>query len=120
MKSSSGFLLQKHGESQFMFSEMNKKLMADEGLNLSGISDKNLPPKIDKNNIKNGVFLLTDIKNNNYKSKYIKKITEDFEEDKNPNKGNEKKENNIPIPLPTLIPINSDKESLISILSDLM
>ena len=119
MKSSSGFLLQKHGESQFMFSEMNKKLMADEGLNLSGISDKNLPPKIDKNNIKNDVFF-TDIKNNNYNSKYIKKITEEFEEDKNPNKGNEMKENNIPIPMPTLIPINSDKESLISILSDLM
>ena len=38
MLSSSGLPMQKHGESQFMFSEMNKKLMADEGLNLSGIS----------------------------------------------------------------------------------
>ena len=119
MLSNSGIPLQKHGESQFMFSEMNKKLMADEGLNLSGISDKNLPPKIDKNNLKNGVFF-TDIKNTNFKSKYINKISEEFEGDKNPNKGNEKKENNIPIPMPTLIPINSDKESLISILSDLM
>ena len=119
MHSSSGLPLQKHGESQFMFSEMNKKLMADEGLNLSGISDKNMPKKVGKNNLKNDVFF-TDIKNKNFKSKYIKKITEDFEEDKNPNKGNEKKEINIPNPMPTFIPINSDKESLISILSDLM
>ena len=98
---------------------MNKKLMADEGLNLSGISNKNLAPNIVKNNHQNDVFF-TDIKNTNFKSKYIKKFTEDLEEDKNHNKGNETKENNIQLPMPTIIPMNSDKESLISILSDLM
>ena len=117
--SNSGIPSMKNGESQFMFSEVNKKLMADDGLNLSGISNKNLPIKIDKNKVQNDIFS-TDIKNNNFKSKFIKKISENvLEEDKNSHKGNEKKDN-IKIPLPTIMPINSDKESLISILSDLM
>ena len=119
MLSSSGLPLQKREESQFLFSELNKKLMADEGLNLSGISGKNISPKINKNSLQNDVFF-TDIKNSQFKARYIKKITEDiYEEDKNLNKGNEQKENNGTA-LPAPIPINSDKESLISILSDLM
>lgn len=119
MLSSCGLPLQKREESQFLFSELNKKLMADEGLNLSGISGKNISPKINKNSLQNDVFF-TDIKNTQFKSRYIKKITEDiYEEDKNLNKGNEQKENNGTA-LPAPIPINSDKESLISILSDLM
>ena len=119
MLSSSGLPLQKREESQFLFSELNKKLMADEGLNLSGISGKNISPKINKNSLQNDVFF-TDIKNTQFKARYIKKITEDiYEEDKNLNKGNEQKENNGTA-LPAHIPINSDKESLISILSDLM
>ncbi len=119
MLSSSGLPLQKREKSQFLFSELNKKLMADEGLNLSGISGKNISPKINKNSLQNDVFF-TDIKNTQFKARYIKKITEDiYEEDKNLNKGNEQKENNGTA-LPAPIPINSDKESLISILSDLM
>jgi hypothetical protein len=117
--SSSGLPIQKKEESLFLFSEMNKKLMADEGLNLSGISDKNLSPKINKNSLQNDVFR-TDIKNTQFKSRFIKKITENiYEEDKNLNKSNEQKVNNGTA-LPTSIPINSDKESLISILSDLI
>jgi len=119
MFSSSGLPRQKREESQFLFSELNKKLMADEGLNLSGISGKNISPKINKNSLQNDVFF-TDIKNSQFKARYIKKITEDiYEEDKNLNKENEQKENNGTA-LPAPIPINSDKESLISILSDLM
>ena len=73
MLSSSGLPLQKREESQFLFSELNKKLMADEGLNLSGISGKNISPKINKNSLQNDVFF-TDIKNTQFKARYIKKI----------------------------------------------
>ena len=112
-ESSIGVPMQKQTQSQFLFSEYNKKLMADADLNLSGIEDMNMSPKIrNKNKLKDGVYL-TQINNFNIFNEKIKsKINEDIinEEDKSksPNK------NNIGFQ------INSDKESLLSILSDLM
>ena len=105
--------MQKQTQSQFLFSEYNKKLMADADLNLSGIEDMNMSPNIRiKNKLKDGVYL-TQINNFNIFNEKIKsKINEDIinEEDKSksPNKDN------------IGFQINSDKESLLSILSDLM
>ena len=45
-ESSIGVPMQKQTQSQFLFSEYNKKLMADADLNLSGIEDMNMSPKI--------------------------------------------------------------------------
>ena len=112
-ESSIGVPMQKQTQSQFLFSEYNKKLMADADLNLSGIEDMNMSPKIRiKNKLKDGVYL-TQINNFNIFNEKIKsKINEDIinEEDKSksPNKDN------------IGFQINSDKESLLSILSDLM
>ena len=112
-ESSIGVPMQKQTQSQFLFSEYNKKLMADAELNLSGIEDMNMSPKIrNKNKLKDGVYL-TQINNFNIFNEKIKsKINEDIinEEDKSksPNKDN------------IGFQINSDKESLLSILSDLM
>lgn len=112
-ESSIGVPMQKQTQSQFLFSEYNKKLMADADLNLSGIEDMNMSPKIrNKNKLKDGVYL-TQINNFNIFNEKIKsKINEDIinEEDKSksPNKDN------------IGFQINSDKESLLSILSDLM
>ena len=98
-------------QSQFLFSEINKKLMADDSLNLSGIDEKNMSPKIiPKNKLKDEVYY-SDINYNKSKNIFKNKINEEiFEEDKSQNPGNEV----------IGIQINSDKESLISILSELL
>ena len=65
-KKDSSTLLPRHKQtqSQFMFSEINKKLMADDEINLSGISNKNYSPKSkSKNKFKDGIFQ-TEINNN--------------------------------------------------------
>ena len=112
-KKDSSTLLPRHKQtqSQFMFSEINKKLMADDEINLSGISNKNYSPKSkSKSKFKDGIFQ-TEI-NNNFKifNEKVKNQIEDIiEEEKSKN------EDKVDI-----FQINSDKESLISILSDLM
>ncbi len=114
-KDSSSFLpRQKQTQSQFMFSEINKKLMADDEINLSGISNKNLSPKSKfKSKMKDGINQ-TEINNfNNFKifnEKVKNQIDEEIiEEDRSKN------EDKVDI-----FQLNSEKESLISILSDLM
>ena len=115
-KKDSSTLLPRHKQtqSQFMFSEINKKLMADDEINLSGISNKNYSPKPkSKSKFKDGIFQ-TEINNNfnNFKifNEKVKNQIEDIiEEEKSKN------EDKVDI-----FQINSDKESLISILSDLM
>ena len=114
-KDSSSFLpRQKQTQSQFMFSEINKKLMADDEINLSGISNKNFSPKSkSKSKMKDGIYQ-TEINNfNNFKifnEKVKNQIDEEIiEEDRSKN------EDKVDI-----FQLNSDKESLISILSDLM
>ncbi len=97
-----------------MFSEINKKLMADDEINLSGISNKNLSPKSKfKSKMKDGINQ-TEINNfNNFKifnEKVKNQIDEEIiEEDRSKN------EDKVDI-----FQLNSEKESLISILSDLM
>ena len=116
-KKDSSTLLPRHKQtqSQFMFSEINKKLMADDEINLSGISNKNYSPKSkSKSKFKDGIFQ-TEINNNfnNFKifnEKVKNQIDEEIiEEDRSKN------EDKVDI-----FQLNSDKESLISILSDLM
>ena len=113
-KEYSSSVLPKHKQtqSQFLFSEINKKLMADDELNLSGISSRNMSPKMNyKSKLKDDIYYS---QINNFKifdEKIKNKINEDIiEEDKS--KENDK--GNLEFQ------INSDKESLISILSDLM
>ena len=113
-KEYSSSVLPKHRQtqSQFLFSEINKKLMADDELNLSGISSSNMSPKMNyKSKMKDDIYY-SQINNFKIFDENIKnKINEDIiEEDKSKENGKENLE----------FQINSDKESLISILSDLM
>ena len=113
-KEYSSSVLPKHKQtqSQFLFSEINKKLMADDELNLSGISSRNMSPKMNyKSKLKDDIYY-SQINNFKIFDENIKnKINEDIiEEDKSKENGKENLE----------FQINSDKESLISILSDLM
>jgi len=113
-KEYSSSVLPKHKQtqSQFLFSEINKKLMADDELNLSGISSRNMSPKMNyKSKLKDDIYY-SQVNNFKIFDENIKnKINEDIiEEDKS--KENDK--GNLEFQ------INSDKESLISILSDLM
>lgn len=111
--SSIGFSKQKQTQSQFLFSEINKKLMAGDEINLSGISssNNNSPQYKSKNKLKEDIYS-TEINNFNIFNEKIKnKINEGIiEEDKSEKNDNENLK----------FQINSDKESLISILSDLM
>jgi hypothetical protein len=106
---SSNILPQKHIQSQFLFSEINKKLMADDELNLSGIDENNDRNLTCKHNIKEIYY--SDINNDSkFKNKLKNKIAKDmFEDDKSQSKNQD-----------IICPNNSDKESLLSILSDLM
>lgn len=102
-------ILPLHIQSQFLFSEINKKLMADDELNLSGIDENNDRNSTCKHNIKEIYY--SDINNdskfkNKLKNNIVKEI---FEDDKSQSKNKD-----------IICPNNSDKESLISILSDLM
>ena len=113
-KEYSSSVLPKHRQtqSQFLFSEINKKLMADDELNLSGISSRNMSPKMNyKSKMKDDIYY-SQINNFKIFDENIKnKINEDIiEEDKSKENDKENLE----------FQINSDKESLISILSDLM
>ena len=113
-KEYSSSVLPKHKQtqSQFLFSEINKKLMADDELNLSGISNRNMSPRLNyKSKLKDDIYY-SQINNFKIFDENIKnKINEDIiEEDKS--KENEKENLEFQI--------NSEKESLISILSDLM
>ena len=85
--------------------------MANDSLNLSGISENNMSPQIvSKKKLKNEVYY-SDINYNKSKNIFKNQINEEiFEEDKVQSPGKEV----------IGIQINSDKESLISILSDLI
>ena len=113
-KEYSSSVLTKHKQtpSQFLFSEINQKLMADDELNLSGISNRNMSPKLNyKSKPKDDIYY-SQINNFKIFDENIKnKINEDIiEEDKSKENDKENLE----------FQINSEKESLISILSDLM
>ena len=110
--SSSVLTKHKQTQSQFLFSEINQKLMADDELNLSGISNRNMSPKLNyKSKPKDDIYY-SQINNFKIFDENIKnKINEDIiEEDKSQENDKENLE----------FQINSEKESLISILSDLM
>ena len=110
--SSSVLTKHKQTQSQFLFSEINQKLMADDELNLSGISNRNMSPKLNyKSKPKDDIYY-SQINNFKIFDENIKnKINEDIiEEDKIKENDKENLE----------FQINSEKESLISILSDLM
>ena len=102
-------ILPLHIQSQFLFSEINKKLMADDELNLSGIDENNDRNSTCKHNIKEIYY--SDINNESkFKNKLKNNIAKEiFEDDKSQSKNKD-----------IICPNNSDKESLISILSDLM
>ena len=110
--SSSVLTKHKQTQSQFLFSEINQKLMADDELNLSGISNRNMSPRLNyKSKLKDDIYY-SQINNFKIFDENIKnKINEDIiEEDKSKENDKENLE----------FQINSEKESLISILSDLM
>lgn len=113
-KEYSSSVLPKHKQtqSQFLFSEINKKLMADDELNLSGISNRNMSPKLNYKSKPRDDIYYSQINNFKIFDENIKnKINEDIiEEDKIKENDKENLE----------FQINSEKESLISILSDLM
>ena len=55
--SSSVLTKHKQTQSQFLFSEINQKLMADDELNLSGISNRNMSPKLNyKSKLKDDIY----------------------------------------------------------------
>lgn len=113
-KEYSSSVLPKHKQtqSQFLFSEINQKLMADDELNLSGISNRNMSPKLNYKSKPRDDIYYSQINNFKIFDENIKnKINEDIiEEDKIKENDKENLE----------FQINSEKESLISILSDLM
>lgn len=113
-KEYSSSVLPKHKQtqSQFLFSEINQKLMADDELNLSGISNRNMSPKLNYKSKPKVDIYYSQINNFKIFDENIKnKINEDIiEEDKSKENDKENLE----------FQINSEKESLISILSDLM
>ena len=110
--SSSVLTKHKQTQSQFLFSEINQKLMADDELNLSGISNRNMSPKLNYKSKPRDDIYYSQINNFKIFDENIKnKINEDIiEEDKSKENDKENLE----------FQINSEKESLISILSDLM
>ena len=99
-------------QSIFLFSEVNKKLMKDDDLNISSIDENNnneyIPQK--KKNEKRQ-FGSIQINKRQIKDKFINKVNE--------NSKNEKKQKNKDNTLGE-VEIESDKDSLISILSDLI
>ena len=109
MESSTAINKQLQTQSQFLFSEVNKKLMVDDDeINISGIIDIDKSPKIRYNNkLKEELFSTCINNNKTYKPQNKLKNNSNFFE--------EKKSNNKEV-----IRLNSDKESLLSILSDLM
>ena len=99
-------------QSIFMFSEVNKKLMIDDDLSLSSIGEQkiNLTPDKDINKKKiRRAYGSIQINNRQVKEKIQQKMIKDIEDEKNKINNNESK-----------VEINSDKDSIISILSDLM
>lgn len=111
MESSTAVNKQIQTHSQFLFSEVNKKLMVDDDdINISGIIDIDKSPKVKSNSkIKETIFSTCINNNKTYKPRSKRKSNVNIlEENKSNNKDKES------------IKFNSDKESLLSILSDLM
>ena len=94
-------------QSIFMFSEINKKLMADDDISISSIGEQNinLPPPT-KKVIKRGHGSLN-INSNQVKERLKEKFNKDIEQKEKKNDLNKMED-------------NSEKDSIISILSDLM
>ena len=102
----------KESQSIFMFSEINKKLMDNDDLELSSIGENKkcyTPKNINKKNIRRA-FGSIQINNQKVKERLHKKMSEDIE-----NNENEKNFDTT-----RKVEIISDKDSIISILSDLM
>ena len=103
----------KESQSLFMFSEINKKLMDNDDLELSSIGEnkKYSTPKnnINKNHLKRASVSIQ-INNQKVKERIHKKMSENIE-----NNENEKNFDTT-----SKVEIYSDKDSIISILSDLM
>jgi len=100
------FQKNKDTQSAFMFSEKNKNLMKNDDINISSIGEKNNIDSPKNNSISKKVkrtYGSIQFNNKQIKEKIKKKITKDI--------NNEEISKNV---------INSDKDSIISILSDLM
>ena len=107
-KSLNSVIFQKNKDTQsvFMFSEKNKNLMKNDDINISSIGEKNNIDSPKNNSISKKVkrtYGSIQFNNKKIKEKIKKKITKDI--------NNEEINKNV---------INSDKDSIISILSDLM
>ena len=107
-KSLNSVIFQKNKDTQsvFMFSEKNKNLMKNDDINISSIGEKNNIDSPKNNSISKKVkrtYGSIQFNNKQIKEKIKKKITKDI--------NNEEISKNV---------INSDKDSIISILSDLM
>lgn len=107
----------KETQSQFMFSEINKNMMKNDDINISSIGEEekfcSSPKKANKNKVKRA-FGSIQINNQQIKDRILKNM-DNKKEDKDYKEFNvsENEEGRIEI-------IKSDKESLISLLSDLM
>ena len=110
--------LEKHGETQsiFMFSKISKKLMIKDDIELSSIGEDNKYVNYtpDINNGKKQIrreFASIQINNKTIKEKLKQKMNEDLKDE------NEKDINYVTA---SKVEVNSDKNSIISILSELM
>ena len=105
-KSLNSFQKNKDTQSAFMFSEKNKNLMKNDDINISSIGEKNNIDSPKNNSIskkEKRTYGSVQFNNKQIKEKIKKKITKDI--------NNDEIRKNV---------INSDKDSIISILSDLM
>ena len=105
----------KETQSQFMFSEINKNMMKNDNINISSIGEDekccSSPKKANKNKVKRAHGSLQ-INNMQFKERILKNMQKNVD-DKEDNKEDNENEKGW-------VEIKSDKESLISILSDLM
>ena len=105
----------KETQSQFMFSEINKNMMKNDNINISSIGEDekccSSPKKANKNKVKRAHGSLQ-INNMQFKERILKNMQKN-NDDKEDNKEDNENEKGW-------VEIKSDKESLISILSDLM
>ena len=105
----------KETQSQFMFSEMNKNMMKNDDINISSIAEDekccSSPKKANKKKVKRA-FGSIQINNMQFKERILQSMDKNIDDKEDDKKDNENEKGRIEI--------KSDKESLISILSDLM
>ena len=105
----------KETQSQFLFSEINKNMMKKDDINISSIGEDekccSSPKKAKKNKVKRA-FGSIQLNNMQFKERILKNMDKNIDNKEDNKEDNENEEGRVEI--------QSDKESLISILSDLM